>query len=45
MEETLNRIIQHQKLTYELLEVLYGGEPIREDDTGKWPTIFRDESR
>lgn len=45
VEETLNRILQHQKLTYELLEALYGDEPIREDDTGKWPTIYRDESK
>ena len=33
MEETLNRILQHQKLTYELLAAMYGDEPIREDET------------
>ncbi len=45
MEETLYRIIQHQKLTYELLAAMFGEEPIREDENGKWPSIYRDESK
>ena len=45
MEETLNRILQHQKLTYELLAAMYGDEPIREDENGRWQRMHREESK
>ncbi len=44
MEETLEKILQRQKLTYELLAALFGEEPILEDEHGKWPRFVTEES-
>ena len=44
MEDTMDRILQHQKLTYELMAALFGEEPILEDEDGKWPSFYMEES-
>ena len=44
MEETLDKILQHQKITYELLAALFGEEPILEDEYGRWPVLCTEES-
>ena len=43
MEETLDKILQHQKLTYELLAVLFGDGPIR-DEFDIWNGYHKEES-
>ena len=44
MEETLERILQRQKMTYEMLAALFGEEPILEDENGSWPVFLMEES-
>ncbi|MBR0161294.1 MAG: hypothetical protein IJQ02_08465 [Oscillospiraceae bacterium] len=44
MEETLEKILQRQKLTYELLAALFGEGPIQEDEHGRWPSFYTEES-
>lgn len=44
MEETMDKILQYQKLTYELLAALFGEEPILEDEYGRWPSFYTEES-
>ena len=39
MEDTMDKILQHQKITYELLAALFGEEPILEDEYGNWPSF------
>ena len=34
MEESLDKILQHQRLTYEMMAVLFGEDPILEDENG-----------
>ena len=38
------KILQHQKITYELLAMLFGEEPIMEDEYGSWPSFRMEES-
>ena len=44
MEESLDKILQHQRLTYEMMAVLIGEEPILEDENGRWPSFLTEES-
>lgn len=44
VEETLDRILQHQRITYELLAAMFGEEPIHEDEYGNWPALRMEES-
>ncbi len=44
MEESLDKILQHQRLTYEMMAVLFGEDPILEDENGMWPTYLTEES-
>ena len=44
MEDTMDKILQHQKITYELLAMLFGEEPIMEDEYGSWPSFRMEES-
>ena len=44
MEDTMDKILQHQKITYEMLAALFGEEPILEDEYGKWQSFRIEES-
>ena len=40
----VNPLLQHQRLTYEMMAVLFGEEPILEDENGRWPSFLTEES-
>ncbi len=44
MEETMDKILQRQRLTYELLAAMFGDGPIREDENDRWPNDLLKES-
>ena len=44
VEDTMDKILQHQKITYELLAAMFGDEPILEDEYGRWPGFRMEES-